>query len=506
MPTTPAARKALLLLVLILSCAPLSLQAATTSPISTVYLPWVPNAETIGGLGPWYGEVSFQNLSSAACGLTVYVGKNGSWIPSARLSVTAGAARTVGATTLSVPHPGAPVRLEAGCPLAASVKAIAPDGVFAPWSDGASIVTGYTGIAQADVDAAIASPTSAWFLPIAQTNSDWNTFIRVANVDDGGVDVTVELYPSGNIYGSAGADLVLTERLGIAEVWTIDTLYELGRNDWVGYARISVTGNAVAVALRTKASTTMALSNVAVAADAAATDQQHVAAAPLLFNAYNGWNTGINLANVSDEVAEVRVAYYPAGGALLREETVFLLPRSMEYIYTPGTVEQEGFVGGALIIADMPVVAAIDEVKYATTEGLSYLASGVAQVDAAIPLSFREDPHNGLHDNSGINVFNMNPDAAQEITITLVDRVGAPILPEPVILTLPPGGTDYVYLPFIDAFPPGTVASVRLATTDPLGFVAISNDINYVVAGDGSVVFSASSDAGYYRAIGDGAP
>jgi hypothetical protein len=34
--------------------------------------------------------------------------------------------------------------------------------------------------------------------------------------------------------------------------------------------------------------------------------------------------------------------------------------------------------------------------------------------------------------------------------------------------------------------------------------VAVSNDINYLVTGDGSVVFAASGSAGYYNAAGSG--
>ena len=161
---------------------------------------------------------------------------------------------------------------------------------------------------------------------------------------------------------------------------------------------------------------------------------------------------------------------------------------------------------GALEACRVPVIAAIDEVKYETIEGLSYIASGVAQTDAAIPMVFRENLDDGPHDNSGINVSNLNLDAPQDVHITLVDKTGAEILDQPIVLTLPAGGSNYIYLPFIDTIPPGTLASVRITSSDPAGFVAISNDINYVVIGDGSVVFSAGGTSGYYRAVGKALP
>lgn len=496
----------MLVLLIIIAAIPLPARAATVTQPSTVYFPWVSNDEDIGGLGPWHGELSFQNLSNTTCALTVNVGVKGSWVTTARLSLTAGAARTVGASSFAVPNPGGPVRLDAGCPLAASVKQITPDVQVAPWSDGAAVVTGYTGLSGADLAASRASATSAWYLPITQTNSDWNTFIRIANFDTAGIDVAVELFPAGNANGADGADLMLSNHLGVAEVWTVDTLYALGASGWVGYARVTVSGDAGVIALRTKASTTMALTNVAIAADAEQPADTYIAAAPLLFNAYNGWNTGINLANVSDEPSDITVSYYAAGGEMLREETLQLLPHSMQYIYTPGSVEAQGFVGSAKIRSNHPVVASIDEVKYETTEGLSYMASSVGQMDAAIPLSFREAPLVGRNDNSGINVSNLNPDAEQQVTITLVNSTGTAILPAPVVLTLPPGGNNFVYLPFVEAIPAGTVAAVRLTSSDPRGFVAISNDINYAVHGDGSVVFPATSTNGYYHTSGATAP
>ncbi|MEZ4569821.1 MAG: hypothetical protein R2849_05740 [Thermomicrobiales bacterium] len=79
-----------------------------------------------------------------------------------------------------------------------------------------------------------------------------------------------------------------------------------------------------------------------------------------------------------------------------RESDVRMAPRSMQYIYTPNNVDEAGFVGSAMIESNQPVAAAIDEVKYSTVEATCYLASSVGQVDAAIPVTFREDPLTGV--------------------------------------------------------------------------------------------------------------
>lgn len=464
-----------------------------------VYLPWVANNETIGGTGPWYSDLAFQNLAEYSCALSVYVGRSGEWSKSAQLSLTPGSSRSVSSRSLAVPSPGAPMRFEASCPIAATVKLYSPEIDQSPWSDGARIISGYTGLGWSDVAAARATSTSSWVLPIVQTNSGWNTYMTVANLASAGAaDVTVELYRSGNTAGGAGATATIQRSIGTGETWNIDALSIIGEEGWVGFARISSSKATGVIARRLKPSAGMGLTNVAVAVDEAAGAVGHRSLAPLLFNAYNGWNTGINIANPSDSPANVTLQYHVAGGGMLREDSLTIAPRAMEYVYTPGNVQEEGFVGSATILSDVAIVAAIDEVKYETTEGLSYMASSLPQKDAAIPVVFREDPGNGLNDNSGINIANLDPDADITVAVELVTTTGQPVLPEPISVTVPKGGNTFVYVPFVEGVEPGTVAAVRLWTDSDAGFVAISNDINYTVAGDGSVVFSATGLRGYY--------
>ena len=465
-----------------------------------MYLPWVPNGDTLNGQGPWHGKVSFQNLSASQCAVAIYVGRTGSWHQTAQLSVTPFAVRSISASSLAVPEPGAPVRLESFCPLAATAKILLPDVLRTPWSDNAIIVTGYTALTQADVDAAQASASSGWFLPIVQTNSGWNSFVRIANLAEQTTLITLRLYAHDNQAGSAGAALTIQRAVEVGATINLDILAELGVAEWVGYAELHADGPVTALVHRSKPDAATALTNVAVPGDTQLPGMYRLSA-PLLFTGYNDWNTGINLANISDQVANVTISYFAAAGGFVREEYLAIAPRSMQYIYTPAHVTEEAFVGSGLIQSDVPIVAAIDEVKYTTIEALSYLASSVPQVWAAIPITFREDPARGRYDNSGINIHNMNPDAEQTVEITFLSNTGEPVLPEPIPLTLPAGSNDFIYLPEIEDFPPGTVAAARITSSDAAGFVAVSNDVNYVVAGDGSVVFSAAGVDGYLRLV-----
>ncbi|MDQ3547498.1 MAG: hypothetical protein M3439_01655, partial [Chloroflexota bacterium] len=253
----------LLFVVALLGLLPALAPIAQAQPATRiVYFPWVSNGETIGGQGPWTGVLSFQNRSDDFCALQVFAGRDGAWVPTTQLSLTAGSSRSVSASGLSVPSPGAPMRFQAGCDIVVSLKQYTPNVRTTPWSDGARVVTGYTGLSEADIEAAHATPTSAWFLPIVQTNSDWNTFIRVANLSETtATSVRVDIYPSSNPDGVDGAVLTMQQNVGVAGSVTIDALASLG-SEFVGFARISAEEDIGVVARRVKPGVMLAISNV----------------------------------------------------------------------------------------------------------------------------------------------------------------------------------------------------------------------------------------------------
>ncbi|MFW6074490.1 MAG: hypothetical protein ACOC9Y_02780 [Chloroflexota bacterium] len=467
------------------------------------YLPWVPHNDTANGQGPWFGKISIHNLSDDLCAVAIEVGRPGSWSRTAQLSFPGGASRSISSRSLALPSPGAPVRIDSVCPITATVKMVTPDVDRSPWSDGANVVTGYTGISYDDVQTSIHEGRSSWFLPIVQTNSGWNSFIRIANLQvSGAADVTIRLYSDDNPLGADGELLEIERKISVGSTDLVDVLGELHIQEWVGFAEIEADGAIGVFTTRSKPSTDMAITNVASAAGQPSEEGRYVLGAPLLFTAYNGWNTGINLANISDQDAEVRIRYYESAGSMIREEQIELRPHSMDYIYTPNDVEEEEFVGSASIESNVPIIAAVDEVKYRTGDGLSYVASMLGQQRAAIPITFREDPDEGRHDNSGINIHNLNPDAGQTVQIRLLDSSGNSILEDPVTLTMPAGGNNFIYLPELDDIEPGTVATALITSEEPAGFVALSNNVNYSVPGDGAVTFSASGENGYYRVLG----
>lgn len=468
--------------------------------VHSYYFPWAPHEETVNGQGPWFSKLSFQNLSDDLCSVSIMIGHDGTWMKTAQLTVGGKSARSISSRSMGIPAPGASLRLDAFCPISASIKIVTPDINRTPWSDGAHVVTGYTGLADADMQAANEDGTYRWFLPIVQTNSNWNSIIRLTNFQrDRSVTARVRLYSAENLDGAGGPVREVTRTIEVGDSAVVNVLDELQIPGWVGFAEIEADGVVGAYTLRSKPGASMALINVAAARNGASSVGEYRLAAPLLFTAYNDWNTGINLANVSEQTANITITYHAAAGEAVRTEEVELPPYSMRYLYTPASVDQMEFVGSASIESNTPVLAAIDEVKYTSVDAISYLASGIGQQDAATPLVFRSDPEQERHDNSGLNIQNMNPDEAQTVTIDLLGSGGEPLLDAPLQLSLPPGGNNFIYVPEFDEISAGTVMSAHIRSSDPFGFVALANDVNYRVSGDGSTTFLLTGSQGYFH-------
>src|SRR5688500_2249764 len=159
-------RRAILTLTLVAGIALAGLPAAQPAHAATstmIYFPWVQHNETIGGQGPWFSELMLRNLSDEICPLSIYIGRNGAWSKTTQLSMLKNSSRSIASGELGLRDSSAPVRIEAFCALAASLKSFTPDTLASPWSDGAQVVSGYIGLSAVEVVAATATSSSAWF-------------------------------------------------------------------------------------------------------------------------------------------------------------------------------------------------------------------------------------------------------------------------------------------------------------------------------------------------------
>ncbi len=484
-------------LLLVISAFIVAVPVASAADSETVYLPWVPNGDTTGGLGPWYGRIEIQNTAATLCSIHIAIpSATGGWTVHNTFIVGPNQLSDLSPSDIGLPTPGGAVVVDSsGCKAAVSVKQASGNFVDPPWSYGATAVTGYTGIPSED-----ATGHPAWILPIVQTNNGWNSYIRLTNFEDFNTkNISVEIFPFHNAGGSTGSIYSNTVAVPAGGTQTIDLLSALlGQTGFVGFARVTSEGNVAAMVQREKASTGMAMLNPASPYLAGQAMIQSVGSynlqAPIIFNAYNGWNTGINLANPTGSTANVTISYPGAGRA---DDVLAMAPYSSDYVYTPFSASgQTGFTGNAVINSDVPVAAAVDEVKYSTGDAISYIAVPAMGSEVAVPLVFKQAQSGTRNDNSGINVSNAGA-TQTTVEITIYDQTGG-VAGGPYDITIPANGSNFIYLPSTTV-PPSTVGTAVVTSIDGAPIVAVSNDVSYDVGADGSAVFNAPSAAGLYR-------
>jgi hypothetical protein len=397
------------------------------------------------------------------------------------------------------------------------------------------------------------------YLPIVQTNSGWNSIVHITNVDPSSPDfasVTITLYTAAG-QGAFGPSVgSFTATLNQGQTATIDLKADMGIPDgWVGSAWITSDYGVVANVNRQKPSTDMALTNTAapslfattspsqgggfITGTQASPSGQFTMVAPLILKAYNGWNSGVNIANISELTNTVTVTWVGPTGNVVGSDSVTIPAKAMEYIYTPNTQDlglNSGFVGAAVLTSVLPFHAAIDEVKYSGTgqdvgQAMSYIAtdSGASASFCAagssfpfcdwnkyfvlspigswpslnIPLIQKGSPLTGMGDTSGINIFNASADASSTDWINFYQPSGAlaaPTLNAPYEITLGALNTATIYTMDFSEMSAGFQGSAQIIPVAGAGVVfGVSNNVNYAVPGDGSAVYNAVNTWGQFR-------
>lgn len=392
-----------------------------------------------------------------------------------------------------------------------------------------------------------------WVLPIVQTNSGWDSVIHVTNVN-GSSNVGVNAYfYAANGQGVAGpSEQLFSVNLAKGQTKTFDLMADGGfPAGVVGSVWIDGDGAIVASVDRVKSSTDMALTNVAQPRTDNSNNYYGIYGtwpttkyAPLVFRDYNNWNTGINIANLSSNTNQVTINYYNYSSNAVAQETVNIPPRAMEYVYRPGQGDQGQAVGqisSAVIQGTDPIAVAVDEVKYTgssagTGHAMSYPAQEGAfggfaldtgnfppvadrfnvgrmmfRSDLSLPIVQKGSNLTGMGDYSGINLFNADPNWGIQAWVLFEDSSGLPVAPTtgsnerelPIKLPLGPLASATVYTANYSEMPDGFTGSavVGAVYSDVLSaqvgqqvgigpLVAVSNNVNYAVSGDGSAVYN----------------
>jgi hypothetical protein len=378
------------------------------------------------------------------------------------------------------------------------------------------IVDGYTGLNGAQIDTRFQH-----VLPIIQTNNFWNTYIRLANFAPSGTGLTpytITIYES---FGSGAAGASVGEFTGAFRPGQVTDINIMDHPaigpGFVGTAFITVNVPAAAAVERVKAVSDMLIMNTS----RPILEDDAFASAPLIFQNWNNWNTGISVANTNPAAnLAATINYHPPLSGVAVEH-FNIPPRSMEWVYRPGTHElgiglpdQTQALGAAKIQGNTTHHSAVDQVKYDfqgddvdAGNAMSYIAvpfrdhatgAGVAgPFEAgdilALPLFQKGSPLTGLGDTSGIQFFNASADHSVTANIFIYDTTGnlvAPTLVTPITHTLAPHGNFTLYAHHLHELPVGFQGSVKVQVSGAGLLSAVSNNVNYAVQGDGAAAFN----------------
>jgi hypothetical protein len=515
------------------------------------YFPWVPYGSELDGMGPFYGAVTVQNLENEARDLFFFpgVGANDQAYghPYIVANVQPRASVTVNAGDLNLDQPGGSVRVHSfpvgtgydtssqeitvtaddaddvdaedetflGA-VAGTVKNVSPMPSQSGKTTSAHItVDGYSGMTAAQ----LSDDNNQHILPIVQTNSGWNTIVRIGsfgaeNDPNANVSYTVTLYESGGQGAAGPSSGTFTGQIRGGGVAHIDILADPAIDEeWVGNAFITANVPIGVVAERYKSETDMLLTNVSRPVEMAQSTQ----IAPLVFQNYNNWNSGISVANLEDNAVTVNIAYVTPGGSQIGADQITIPSRGMEFVYTPASqdLSVNEFVGAAVITAngENAIHAAVDQVKYDGVgsdigDAMSYVTDAefaVAASDSsnnfdfagnilALPLVQKGNPATGLGDTSGVQFFNADPQQNVQFAVTFYDPTGnevAPTLNVPIVFNLSGHQGVTVYTHNYSEMPAGFQGSLVADVTSGGGSLsAVSNNVNYAVQADGAAVFN----------------
>ncbi len=496
---------ALLLVIAImgLSATPGFAEPSPQSGQTQRYFPWVPWGEVIsdpGGFpdsGPFYGVVTVQNLEPEPVQLMFLpTASFGGLFATPAPTIQAHASVSYNLNSIFVEAPavstGLIVRAEktsdkSPARIAAVTRSVSPSIPALPTeSTGAHItVSGYTSLTYAG------TKSTPRVIPIAQTNSNWNTLIRLTNFetsDNAFVTVTLREHGGGDWTQLPGINL------SAGQTHTLN-MRNLVPDGWIGSVNISSPSLVGAVAERIKNETNMLLVNTSRSQAQSSTTQ----VAPLVFRNWNHWNTGIAIVNHGFQQNDLTVTYFSPEGGQVHQDNLSLGDRQMDFIYLPAG-DGQPFAGSALIEGTEPFTAVVDEVKYFgddldTGHAMSYTADYLQTEPGqalALPLFRKGHPVAGSGDTSGIQIFNLFGQA--EVEIRLLNTDGTPALSEPEIIQLGPHEGYTFYSLDLEDLPIGFTGSV-IVRNRPLedqnsGIYAVSNLVNYDVEFDGSTAFN----------------
>lgn len=421
-------------------------------------------------------------------------------------------------------------KLEMPTPIGGVVLSAVNGGMLPFTTNDDTAVSGYNGLNGWEV-----FRFDEWYLPIVQTNCGpggcWNSVVRVAAIGGTNNAVTVRFFPADDGSGSLQTGFQIQMKLNDAETRHIN-MRDYVPEGWVGSAHIYSDGAVIAMVDRFKIGENMWITNTGSSADFENVAQtngpggvagDYVLFAPHVLIDYFGWNTGINVANLTDKHNNVSLQYFNLFGNASQGQTKRLAPHGMTYFYDPTGDPQDwneqnietdfnhDIVGSALIWSDYPVAAVVDATKYAhpdnadapgARQATSYSATQNLFTAQAIPYVSKGTiapgyPNDGGGAISGINIMNPHPEAAT-VNVHWVNQSGFNAANFGVSSVSIPGfANGFVYTLAQHNLPLGFYGAAQVISNLPVA--AVSANVNYGVAGDGAAIINGFNPCGFFR-------
>lgn len=218
---------------------------------------------------------------------------------------------------------------------------------------------------------------------------------------------------------------------------------------------------------------------------------------PGLFKGYVGYTSAITVQNPSPGDARVTITYRDQSGDTLATGGPFTVPRN-GVVDAPlaATSLPEGFVGGAVVSSDLPILATAQVVNTAGELGIvagvaAYPTHPIAAYRSAnLPVVYKNYSSDGWV--SSILVQNLGGDTA---AVKITFRGAA--LPSPVVLTdtMAPGAAKQYYQGTQPDLPDGFVGSAVVEQTSGSGGIVAVSNVRNAAGNLGSYAASMSGES-----------
>jgi len=195
---------------------------------------------------------------------------------------------------------------------------------------------------------------------------------------------------------------------------------------------------------------------------------------PLLFNRYNGWNTGLQVQNLGDQAVPVNVTYQQSNAIAgpWRDQAMVPAHAAVTFYQPANEALPQDFVGSAVVDAPSGarIVSVVNEV-HDGGNGMSYEGALRGSATASAPLLFKNS--NGW--STGLQIQNIGAEESEVVVVYRGSDGSGPYFDGAFVQ---PGSSVTFFQPAHPQLPEGFVGSAVVSSKNGQPLVAIVNEVN----------------------------